>query len=107
MTDESTEVEYLPVTWKRAAIVWWAFLWRALLWVSLVLLISFCSAFVVVYGMAKAGVKDIDYIIMVSRIISYTISFPLSVWCGIYQVKNILNKKFDGFRIVLVNHYKL
>lgn len=100
MIDRADEPEYVPVTWKIAALILWAFAWRNIAWsIPFGLIIGLIAGIIsvltdisgnLVYNVALQGTTVIGGIFM-------------SIWV----MKKILNKKFNGFKIILVPYYKL
>lgn len=88
-------METLEVTWTRALKVWWSLAWRTLLF-------SFLAGLVLglliggIGGLAGAG----DAVI---RGWSSVLGFVAGIGVAIWVVRNVLQKTFRDFRIVLVS----
>lgn len=87
-------MEEIKVTWKYAAKVWWSWSWRATLWV---IPITIVASVVSVFIMALAGISTESYQIYLEFIGVFIVLF-----FGIYTMKVILTKNFNGYRIALV-----
>ncbi|BDX04711.1 hypothetical protein [Planctobacterium marinum] len=87
-------MEEIQVTWKWTVKVWWSWFWRAMLW-------TFPTAFAVgfVIGMASAIMG-----LNTSEIGTYSqlLGGLIGLFFGIYALKVVLTKKFNGYRLALV-----
>ena len=85
---------FLEPTFRRAATVWWAFLWRGVL-------LGFGAGFVVgfVEGFvgALAGIPSTTI-----RVLTMASGAIVCIPVGIYVVQLVLRKSFGGFSIRLV-----
>jgi hypothetical protein len=88
-------VTELPVTWGRAARVYWAFFWRGV--VFLIVPLAVVGFF---FGIALAGngIAPEKHLWKLQ-----TVLFPLSVLVAIWIMKDILASPMGKFRIVLVS----
>lgn len=101
-------MEELEVTFKRAAMVWWANLWRSLL---LVLISATIVGFLI--GIMFATIMQINHVLPedqmasfpILRMISGAAGVFVSIYVQIRVTKYIIGKKdFNGFRIALVSN---
>lgn len=104
-------MEEIDVTFKRAAIIWWAILWRAVLLAFVVALLTgfvvgiFSGILMVVTHVLP---EDRDAYLGVLRIISALIGLCVGIYVHIRVTKYIIGKKnFNGFRIALVSTNQL
>jgi hypothetical protein len=93
----------LEVTWKRAIMVWWAYLWRTIV---CMFLISLGAAVPIIVIGVSMGVPPDDAMAVISPAVD------ISAWIApIVAVKSILNKSIGDFKLVLVqntdNHHWL
>ncbi|MEJ2760865.1 MAG: hypothetical protein P8126_04835 [Gammaproteobacteria bacterium] len=86
-------MEKLDATWKRAIKVWWALLWRGILFT---LLITFPIGIVI--GVIGAIMGEAEHVRIYSRLAGMILGIPIGIWV----VKIVLNKQFSDFQIVLL-----
>lgn len=89
-------MQEVEVTFGRAAQVWWAWLWRAMLFS---LLFSFVTGFVIGLAGQFAGLNPKE-IIPINMLLGAGIGVMISIW----MMTKILKKKFGSFRIVLIQN---
>lgn len=87
-------MEEIKVTWKYAAKVWWSWSWRAMLWIVPT---SMVVGVVFGFSMAVADIPAESY-----QIYLQVIGAVIGLFFGIYTMKVILNKNFNGYRIALI-----
>ncbi len=88
----------LEITWKRAARIWWSYIWRNI--------IAIIGAFVIgaivggvlgfILGMLGASTDTIKLIVQ-------PIGFLIGLGISIIPLKLILGKNFGEFRLVLIS----
>ena len=82
------------VTWAQATKVWWGLMWRAILFGGLA-----GGAFgMVMGGILGALGTPIETIRMATSWIGIFVGIPVGIWV----VRNVLQKSWSDFRIVLV-----
>ena len=87
-------MQEVEVTFGRAAQIWWAWLWRSMLFT---ILFSFLSGFVI--GMLGHLIGlDPKQMIPVNMLLGAVIGVIVSIWI----MTKILKKNFGSFRIALV-----
>lgn len=86
-------MEKLDITWKRAIKVWWALLWRGILFT---LLITFPIGIVI--GVIAASMGEVEHVRIYGRLVGMILGIPIGIWV----VKIVLNKQFSDFQIVLL-----
>jgi hypothetical protein len=87
----------LEVTWKRAAKVWWSYLWRNLIAIIVAMVIGGIIGAILgfVLGALGASIETI-------QIITMPIGAIIGLLISIVPIKMILGKDFGEFRLVLV-----
>ncbi|GAB3014120.1 hypothetical protein [Bowmanella dokdonensis] len=87
-------MEEIKVTWKYAVRIWWSWVWRAMLWTfPTALLVGFLMGFI----LSIAGVSTEPY-----QPYLQLIGALIGIFFGIYAVKVVMTKRFNGYRIALV-----
>jgi ABC-type multidrug transport system permease subunit len=89
-------MQEVEVTFGRAAQVWWAWLWRALVFT---VLFSFLSGFILGFAGHFAGFTS-QQLIPISMIFGVTAGVVISIW----MMSKILKKNFGSFRIALIQN---
>ncbi len=88
----------LEVTWRRAARVWWSYLWRNLVAILIAFAFSTAVGFAVGFGMRIMGA---------SATAIYGVTAPLGFAMGliasIVPLKMVLGRDFGEFRLVLLS----
>lgn len=87
----------LEITWKRAARVWWSYLWRNLLAVLGAMVIGGLMGGAIGLAMGIAGASPTTV-----KIVTTPIGALLGLLISIVPVRLILGKDFGEFRLVLV-----
>lgn len=97
--DENSQqplIELTPV-WNHIIHIWWAHLWR--------ILVSFIVAFFVSFSVSFLLAMILSLFRVPINIIA-VIAYPIAalIWLGItiFPMKMIIGKKFNGFRLVIV-----
>src|SRR5580692_8060113 len=94
MTTSFTEPTFLEPTYGRAFLIWWALLWRSVLWsIGPGLTVGFVEAFIE----AKMGIPVVSM-----RYVPFGSGVIIGILVGIYVVRSVLRKKYGGFAIRLV-----
>lgn len=84
----------IEVTWHRVLQIWWAWLWRNLLYVMLPA--GLLGAVVgIVFAVNKIPLEPNAWKIQIA---SAAIGIPVSIWL----LQEILKKNYSGFRIALI-----
>jgi len=89
-----TEVQELEVTWVRALTIWWSLIWRGLL---LGFLAGFVVGFIVGFVGALLGANP-SALQALFPLVGVVSGVPVGIWV----VRQVLRKKFNGFRIALI-----
>lgn len=91
----------LEVTWKRAAKVWWSYLWRNIIAIIAVMILGGIAGFITgfVLGALGASTQTIKYI-------TAPIGMIIGLLISIVPMKMILGKDFGKFRLVLLQSNK-
>lgn len=87
-------MEEVEVTWVQAARIWWSWAWRFLIWtVPTAVLFGFSI------GLALAFLG-----LSIEPFTPYIQGFgaAIGIFFGIFAMKNIMGKQFNGFKIMLV-----
>ena len=87
----------LEITWKRAARVWWSYLWRNLIAIVVSMLLGFIAGYILssIMDMFGASTEKVQFVVTpIGGIIGLLIS--------IVPIKMILGKDFGEFRLVLL-----
>ena len=87
-------MEKAEVTWKRAMLVWWSYVWR-------------CMIFSMVLGAILGAIGGVVIVIIgrpelagvVGGVLGYLASIPVSI----YVLKKILDKKYKTFSVALIS----
>ncbi|WP_162934947.1 hypothetical protein [Pseudomonas cavernae] len=87
-------MQEVEVTFGRAAQVWWAWLWRALL---LSLLFSFIAGLIIGLAGQLAGISP-RQIVPINMLLGAFIGVYVSIWI----LSKTLKKKFRSFRIAFI-----
>lgn len=87
-------MEKVEVTWKATLVVWWSYVWRVMVFSSI---LGFILGFVGGFIVAMIGRPDLSGI--TGGILGYIGSIPISIWV----LKKILNKKYKNFSVALVS----
>ena len=87
----------LEVTWKRAAKVWWSFLWRNIIAVIVAMILGGIVGFIIGFILGAMGVstQTIQYI-------TAPIGMIIGLLISIVPIKMILAKDYGEFRLVLL-----
>jgi len=96
---------YLPVTWKRALIFWWAVTWRTLLLIAPLLAIAI-PIIAIVEGVPLHLGMHINVVTPFGKILLFLILIIILL-LHLWVYKIILAKKFREFKIVLVSSDQL
>lgn len=91
----------MEVTWGRAALVWWAYMWR----------LALCGLASSLAGAVVGGLIGLVMgLLQAPKEMIAIVSLPLGVAIGlassIIPMKLILGKEFDDFRLVLASKEK-
>ena len=87
-------INFLEPTFRRAAVVWWAFLWRAvLLGFGAGVLVGFIEG--IIFAIAGVSAVTLRYLAVISGAI-------VGVPVGIYVFQLVLRKSYHEFTIRLV-----
>ena len=89
----------LEVTWKRAIVVWWAYLWRNLLAIIAGVIIGAIIGGILGFILGAMGTS-----VETIRTVTMPIGFVLGLLISIVPIKMILNKDFGEFRLVIVKN---
>ena len=84
----------LEITWARTTRIWWSLVWRGLLFGFLS---GFVAGFIVGF---LGGMLRLDP--QIARALGILAALIVGIPVGLWIVKNVLGKKFKGFRIALV-----
>lgn len=87
----------LEVTWKRAAKVWWAYLWRNIIAIIVAIIIGGVIGFIIGFILAIVGVSS-----QTIQFITTLIGMIIGLLISIVPVKMILAKDYGEFRLVLL-----
>ena len=89
----------LEITWKRAAKVWWSYLWRNLIAIVGAVIIGAIvgGIFGFILGMFGASKETIQVVVA-------PIGFIIGLGISIVPLKLILGKDFGEFRLVLIKN---
>lgn len=88
----------LEITWKRAARVWWSYLWRNIIAIigSVIIGAIIGGVLGLILGMLGASTATIKSIVQ-------PIGFLIGLGISIIPIKLILGKNFGEFRLVLIS----
>lgn len=87
-------VRFLPVTWERATVVWWSIFWR---WSVFSALASIVVSFILGVVMMAFGAGP-ETTVFICQVASLTASVPVFILI----TGMVLEKKFSGFRVALI-----
>ena len=87
-------MEEISVTWKRAARIWWSWFWRAMLWTMPTAMgIGFIVG--MAFGISGTPIEPFEaYLQLMGALVG--------LFFGIFAMKTILTKRFNGYRLMLV-----
>jgi hypothetical protein len=93
-TSSTVDANFLEVTFRRAFLIWWAIVWRSLLWgVPAGAAVGFLEGFVgTLAGISPFAIR---YVALISGLI---VAIPI----GIYVVRRALRQRYREFSIRLV-----
>jgi hypothetical protein len=86
-------MQEIEVTWKHAIIIWWAVVWRTVLFVALA-----GMGVGLVLGFLLAGMQDEEQVALVAETAGLLVGIPIGIWV----MKTVLTRQFRDFRIALV-----
>jgi len=89
-----TDVNFLEPTFRRAFLIWWALVWRTLLWSAAA---GAVAGFVEGFIGAKMGIAPV-----ILRHLSLGSGAIIAIPVGTYVVQRALRKHYRGFSIRLV-----
>jgi hypothetical protein len=94
---EKEEEMELEVTWNRAVLVWWAYLWRSVVAIVVGMLVAVIVGAVggAVLGILGVSARTIQQIML-------PVGIAIGLLASIVPIKMILGKDFGEFRVVLV-----
>ena len=87
-------VKLLPVTWERATAVWWSIFWR---WSVFSALASIVVSFILGAVMLGLGAAQ-ETTLFICQVASLVASVPIFILI----TGMVLEKKFSGFRVALI-----
>lgn len=87
----------LEVTWKRAAKVWWSYLWRSIIAIIVAIVLGGIVGFIVGFVLGAMGVST-----QTIQFITAPIGMIIGLLISIVPIKMILGKDFGEFRLVLL-----
>jgi len=87
-------MEEIENTWKRAAVFWWAFSWRSLLYVLPATMILGALAGAIFVAISV----PIEPYAIYFNIVGGFVWLAISLWI----IKSLLSKSFGGFRVALI-----
>ncbi|WP_139172630.1 hypothetical protein [Onishia taeanensis] len=91
-------MEKVEVTWRRALIVWWSYVWRLLVFSMLVIVvIGFLCGFIF-----KALEADPE----VAGVTAGVLGYMAAIFLSVFILKKVLNKKYKTFSVVIVPEKK-
>jgi hypothetical protein len=88
------EHDELEVNWSRAARVWWAFVWRMVVFGTIA---GAVVGFPVGAILGATGFSE-EQIRAYGQLVGYLVAIPVGIWV----VRSVLSREFREFRIVLV-----
>ena len=88
----------LEITWKRATLVWWSFVWRNLIAIVIAMLVGGIFGFIIgsILGMFGVSTETIQFVVT-------PIGVVIGLLISIIPLKMILGKDFGEFRLVLLH----
>ena len=89
----------LEITWGRTFRVWWAYLWRNLLFIALSVVAGFVLGAIIGFILAAFGASAKTIQLVVTPL-----SFILGMVISVIPLKMILGKNFGEFRVALVKN---
>jgi hypothetical protein len=87
----------LEVTWKRAAKVWWAYLWRNIIAIIVAIIIGGVIGFIIGLILGTMGVST-----QTIQFITAPTGMVIGLLISIVPIKMILAKDYGEFRLVLL-----
>ncbi|MGO1233694.1 MAG: hypothetical protein ACTMHG_08240 [Marinobacter sp.] len=91
----------LEVTWKRAAKVWWSYLWRSIIAIIVATVLGGIVGFIIGFVLGAMGVST-----QTIQFITAPIGMIIGLLISIVPIKMILGKDFGEFRLVLLQTSK-
>jgi len=91
----------LEVTWKRAAKVWWSYLWRNIVAIIVAMVLGGIAGFIIGFVLVAMGVST-----QTIQFITAPIGMIIGLLISIVPIKMILGKDFGEFRLVLLQTSK-
>ena len=88
----------LEITWKRAARIWWSYIWRNIIAIIGAVIIGAIAGGVLGFILGMLGAST-DTIKLIVRPIGFLIGLGISI----IPFKLILGKNFGEFRLVLMS----
>jgi hypothetical protein len=94
MSTSFTEATFLEPTYRRVPTIWWALLWRSVLWpVGPGVAVAVIEAFIE----ARIGIPD-----AVIRYLPFASGVVVGLLVELLVIRSVLRKKYRGFSIRLV-----
>lgn len=91
----------LEVTWKRAAKVWWSYLWRSIIAIIVAMVLGGIVGFIIGFVLGAMGVST-----QTIQFITAPIGMIIGLLISVVPIKMILGKDFGEFRLVLLQTSK-
>ena len=91
----------LEVTWKRAAKVWWSYLWRSIIAIIVAMVLGGIVGFIIGFVLGAMGVST-----QTIQFITTPIGMVIGLLISIVPIRMILGKDFGEFRLVLLQTSK-
>jgi len=91
----------LEVTWKRAAKVWWSYLWRSIIAIIVAMVLGGIVGFIIGFVLGAMGVST-----QTIQFITAPIGMIIGLLISIVPIRMILGKDFGEFRLVLLQASK-
>lgn len=91
----------LEVTWKRAAKVWWSYLWRSIIAIIVAMVLGGIVGFIIGFVLGAMGVST-----QTIQFITAPIGMIIGLLISIVPIRMILGKDFGEFRLVLLQTSK-
>ncbi|MGR6862648.1 hypothetical protein ACU5EH_25125 [Aliivibrio salmonicida] len=89
-------MKVLDVTWEYAIKLWWSWVWRTF---AFGLLGSFIlSMVVIILTIGYEGIVPTSFFIATGLI-----SFFIGLFCQVFTLKKLINKKFKHYKLTLVS----
>ena len=93
-TSFTNNTNFLEPTYKRVFVVWWALLWRSVLWpIGPGVAVAFIEAFIE----ARIGIPD-----AIMRYLPFISGVIIGLLVEMYVIRSVLRKRFREFSIRLV-----